>query len=118
MMVAAMAIVAALTVAVASVGTLYSARVQAQIASDAAALVAAVATYPAAGSAPPSAAAQAAVAENGARLVVCRCPRNGSLTRRAVSVVAAIDVRVPIFGVLSVKGSSRAEFDPRAWLGR
>jgi hypothetical protein len=35
-----------------------------------------------------------------------------------VEVTVAVNVEVPVVGVLAVRTRSRAEFDPRAWLGR
>jgi hypothetical protein len=49
--------------------------------------------------------------------VTCRCPRDNSLDARTVEVEAAIEVRVPIFGDVTVRSVSRAEFDPMRWLG-
>jgi len=110
-------VVAVLAVAVSSLGILYSARVKAQTAADAGALAAAVATYPPVGRGSPTAAAGSVVAENGSRLVVCRCGRDGSLTARTAEVVTAVGVSVPIFGTVEVRATSRAEFEPRLWLG-
>jgi Flp pilus assembly protein TadG len=115
---ALVAIAAVLAVAVASLGILYGARAQATNAADAAALAAAVATYPQASPHTPLAAARSAAGANGASVLSCRCPRDGSLEARTVKVTAAIAVDVPIFGSVTVTVSSRAEFDPRLWLGR
>lgn len=112
------AIVAVLAVAVTAVATLYAARAQATNAADAAALAAAVATYPAASSAEPVAAAREAAAANGAVALGCRCPVNAGLGVRTVEVVAGIETNVPIFGAVTVRAVSRAEFDPLRWLGR
>ncbi len=113
-----LAIVIVTSVAVSSLGILYAARTQAQNAADAAALAAAVATYPPAAGGSPVAVARQVVAANHASLVECSCPRDGALRIRTVEVVSAVDVSVPLFGVITVRGSSRAEFDPRQWLGR
>ena len=110
-------VIAVLTIAVASLGILYSARVKAQAAADAGALAAAVATYPPVGQGAPSAAARSVVADNRSRLVSCRCDIDGSLAVRTVEVAAAVDVSVPIFGMVEVFARSRAEFDPMRWLG-
>lgn len=112
------AILALLGVAVASVGMLYAARAQATNAADAAALAAAVATYPPASNTDPVRAAREAAQLNEAILVSCQCPRDSSLAARTVEVVAAIEVDVPIFDVVTVRSVSRAEFDPLRWLGR
>jgi hypothetical protein len=111
-------IVAVLGIAVAAVGMLYVARAQAVNAADAAALAAAVATYPSASSTTPGAAAASAAEANGARLIGCECPIDASLRVRTVEVVAAVRVDIPVFGEVTVKGASRAEFDPMRWLGR
>lgn len=117
-MTSVIAILVILTVVTASLGGAYAARAQAQAAADAAALAAAVATYPAAGRPSPDHEAGRVAGLNQARLVSCRCPRDASLDVRAVTVVTAVDVTVPIFGRLAVNGAATAEFDPRRWLGR
>jgi len=110
-------VIAVLAVAVASVGILYGAKAQAQTAADAGALAAAVATYPPVARGSPDAVARSVIAENGSRLVSCRCGVDSSLSARTVEVVTAVGVSVPIFGVVEVGASSRAEFDPMRWLG-
>lgn len=106
------------SVAVSSLGILYAARTQAQNAADAAALAAAVATYPPAAGGAPVAVARQVAAANHATIVECSCSRDPALRVRIVEVVSAVDVSIPLFGVITVRGSSRAEFDPREWLGR
>lgn len=111
------AVTIVLSVAVAAVGSLYGAKTQAETAADAAALAAAVATYPpAAGGEPVSSAADIA-ARNGARLIRCVCDVDGRLVSRTVLVEISIGARVPIFGAVTVRAASRAEFDPGRWLG-
>lgn len=112
------AIVAFLAVAVAALGMLFAARTQATNAADAAALAAAVATYPPASGIDPGLAAARAAQANGALVVECLCPRNGGLVARTVEVMTAVIVEVPVFGSLTVRSVSRAEFDPVRWLGR
>lgn len=112
------AIVAVLGIAVASIGMLYAGRAQAATAADAAALAAAVATYPAAGSSDPVSAAADIARGNGAVLLGCRCPRDPSLNRRTVEVVTGVRLQVPLFGTVTIRSVSRAEFDPLIWLGR
>lgn len=114
---AVLALVAVLSVAVAAVGTLYAARAQATNAADAAALAAAVATYPAAAEADPQTAARAVAGANRAALLACLCPIDTSLSPRTVEVTTAIEADVPIFGSVTVRAISRAEFDPVRWLG-
>lgn len=118
-MCAVVVIVAVLGVAVASIGTLYAARAQATNAADAAALAAAVATYPpTATGRSPLAAARSAASANDAQLLACQCPTDSSLDTRIVQVVAGVEASVPVFGQITVRAASRAEFDPRDWLGR
>lgn len=112
------AIVVLLGVAVTALGMLYAARAQATTAADAAALAAAVATYPPASGTDPGVAAGRVAQANGARIVECLCPRNGGLVPRTVEVMTAVVVDVPVFGTLTVRSVSRAEFDPIRWLGR
>ena len=111
------AIAAVLVMAVAALGALYAARAQAGNAADAAALAAAVATYPAAAPLHPRDAAGAAARDNGAALFGCVCPTDSSLRSRTVTVTTAVRADVPIFGEVTVRVSSRAEFDPIRWLG-
>lgn len=115
---ASVVIVAVLIVAVSSVAVVYAAATRASNGADAAALGAAVATYPPAADRPPTAVANELADLNGSRLISCRCPIDGGLTVRAVEVVVAVDVDVLIFGNVTVQRTSRAEFDPRSWLGR
>lgn len=117
-MVGMVALVAVLSVAVASVGMLYSARAQATTAADAAALAAAVATYPPAGASDPLETARAVAEANGAVVLGCRCALDPGLAARIVEVLAGVDVEVPVFGSVRVRAVSRAEFDPILWLGR
>jgi len=112
------AVVATCSIAVAGLGSVYAARAQAVAAADGAALAAAVATYPPAAEAPPIGSARAVADLNGARLVECVCPVDAGPAVRTVTVVVAVRTEVPVFGVLTVRASSRAEFDPMRWLGR
>lgn len=112
-------LIATVSVATAGLGLAYGAKTQAQNAADAAALAAAVATYPPASDLqPPRSRALMAAGANGARLVSCVCRVDGSTRSRVVSAVVAVEVEVPVFGRLDVRATSRAEFDPRLWLGR
>ncbi|MDX1468927.1 MAG: hypothetical protein R3258_06260 [Acidimicrobiia bacterium] len=117
-LVAVAALLATLGIATASLGAAYAARAQAQTASDAAALAAAVATYPGASGSSPHEQAAAVANANGAVVVRCGCAIDPSLSIRVVEVVTAVGIEVPIFGHLRVKAASRAEFNPRVWLGR
>lgn len=118
LMAAAIAIIAVLVAAVAGLGSLYAARVQAQTAADAASLAAAVATYPPASDRLPEASAKGAARSNGAVLLRCRCTRDSRFSVRTVEVTTGVTLNVPVFGELIVRASSRAEFDPGRWLGR
>lgn len=111
-------LLALVTAATTGLGLAYSARAQAQTAADAAALAAAVATYPATSIGNPLTQAREAAAANGALLVSCACPMDASLGARVVTVATGVIVDVPLFGRLDVRARSRAEFDPRLWLGR
>lgn len=111
------AIVGVLSVAVAALGMLYGAKTQATTAADAAALAAAVASYPPASGRHPAVAAAEIADANGATVVACICSRDTSLEARTVEVMTVVVVDVPVFGTVTVKGVSRAEFDPLRWLG-
>lgn len=117
-MAAVTALLCLLVVGVASIGGLLAARSQATVAADAAALAAVVATHPDTGRRSPPVEAARAARENGASVVRCTCPVERSLETREATVVVMIEVDAPIFGRLRVQASARAEFDPRAWLGR
>lgn len=116
-MTAVAAILAVCLVATGSLGVIYAARSQAALAADAAALAAAVATYPTMARGSPVAEASRAAADNGATLTACACLVDPGLRPRTVTVRAVVTLRVPVFGRLAVAASSRAEFDPKAWLG-
>ncbi len=118
LMTGVVSILAVVAVATASLGVAYAARVQATTAADAGALAAAVATYPPAGRRPPVEEAQTVVGRNGAKLVSCECHIDSHLGVRVVLVVTMVEIDVPVFGQLEIRGVSRAEFDPRLWLGR
>ena len=118
MVVAVVALVAIVGIGVTSVAGLIAAREQAFAAAEAAALAAAVATYPPAASDNPVQLARQYAGANGARLVTCRCAVDGTMKVRTVTVVTSVSMDVNLFGELAVKGAARAEFDPRAWMGR
>lgn len=118
LMAAVIALISLFAVAVASLGLVHAARVQAVNAADAAALAAAVATYPGTGRAAPVELAGFLASSNGARLSSCVCRVNRTLEIRRVEVVTIVTVDVPLLGRLAIRGVSRAEFDPRRWLGR
>jgi tetrahydromethanopterin S-methyltransferase subunit D len=104
-------------VTVASLASLYAAKTQAETAADAAALAAAVATYPVAATGAPLTSARDAAVQNGATLTECECVIDGRLSPRVVTVEVVVGANVPVFGDVSVRASSRAEFDPGEWLG-
>lgn len=111
-------VVAVLAVAVAGLGSLYAARSQAQVAADAASLAAAVASYPPASDQRPEISAGRVARSNGAALIGCDCPRDLRFAARTVQVTTGVTLGVPVFGEVTVRASSRAEFDPGLWLGR
>lgn len=114
-------VIATLAVVLVATGALalaYATRNKAITAADATALAAAVATYPPAGRGAPSQEARGTALLNRANLISCRCPITNALEKRTVEVVVEIPIDVPIFGRLAVRGTARAEFDPRLWLGR
>lgn len=118
LMVSLVTVVAVVGIGVTSVGSLLAAREQAFAAAEAAALAAAVATYPPAASGSPVGLAREYATANGASLVTCRCPVDGTMRVRTVTVFTSVTAEVPLFGELAVKGGARAEFDPEAWMGR
>lgn len=112
-------VIAVVAVATTGLALVYAARAQAQLASDASALAAAVATYPpASGGATPVSRARSVAALNDATLISCRCHVDATLESRIVTVITRVGADIPIFGELGVHAVSRAEFDPRLWLGR
>lgn len=106
------------TIGLGSVATLYGARINASTAADAAALAAAVATYPPTGALDPVVEARRYARLNASVLKSCDCAIDRSLLTRTVTVVVEMKVKVPFFGVIPVRAGARAEFEPRAWLGR
>lgn len=112
LLVVAMALVV-LTVAVGAGGQYVAAYLEAAAAADAAALAAAPVTFRpfgAQGTATEEAARFAA--ENGARLVVCRCRADETWAPRTVEVEVEQTVRLVVFGTRTVRATSRAEFTP------
>ena len=105
-------------IGVGSLASLYAARNHASTAADAAALAAAVATYPPAGAESPMVEARRYARLNAATLHSCQCPVDSTMKVRVVTVIVELKANVPLFGVLPVRAGARAEFDPRAWLGR
>jgi Flp pilus assembly protein TadG len=113
-----MVVLATLAIGAASLGSLYAARAQAHLASDAAALAAAPLTYPGLRRGSPVEEAATMATINGATLERCICPIDSSMRVRTAEVTVSVSRSVPIFGSLSIRATSRAEFDPRVWLGR
>ncbi len=118
LMVALCAVVATIGIATAALGVLFDAREKAATAAEAAALAAAVATYPPTGAGMPESLAAEYAARNDAEMVSCWCPVDGTLRTRVVAVTVALTADIPVFGEVLVGKTARAEFDPRAWLGR
>jgi secretion/DNA translocation related TadE-like protein len=104
-LVAAMGLSVILASFVADVARASSARTHAQAAADAAALAAAQEQILPSVAGPGDLAAEYA-RRNGARLVFCRCPENGTES----VVVVELDVRLPGLGVVrTVRAAARAE---------
>ena len=118
LMVGLCALIAVVGVATAALGVLFDAREKAATAAEAAALAAAVATYPPTGAAAPRVEAAEFASRNGTRLVSCWCPVDGSLRTRVAAVTVSLAADLPLFGEVLVGKTARAEFEPRAWLGR
>jgi len=118
LMVALCALVATIGIATTALGVLFDAREKAATAAEAAALAAAVATYPPTGAGFPESLAAEYAARNDAELVSCWCPVDSTLATRVVAVTVALTADIPVFGEVLVGKTARAEFDPRAWLGR
>lgn len=117
-LIAGAALVAVVAIGVGSLGALLVSKERAITAAEAAALAAAVASYPpAAPAGPPAKVASEHATANGASVVTCVCPLDGSLNSRVVIVVVEVTTIVPLFGEMRVRGGARAEFDPVAWLG-
>lgn len=117
-MLATAGLVLLLMVGVGDAGLLLSGRYRAAAAADAAALAAAPVTFRpfgASGTARQEAARYAAM--NGASIVACRCEADPSWRARTVEVV--VERKVGLIGgaEITVRASSRAEFDPLALLG-
>jgi len=112
------AFVAIVAIATAALGILFDAREKAATAAEAAALAAAVATYPPTGAESPRSLAADYASSNDAKLVSCWCPIDGALRARVVAVTVTVSADVPVLGKILVGKTARAEFDPRAWLGR
>lgn len=118
LVVALSAFIAVIGIATAALGLLFDARERAATAAEAAALAAAVATYPPTGAGFPTGVAVEYAARNGSRLVSCWCPVDGTLQSRVVVVTVTLTTELPVLGEVTVGKTARAEFDPRAWLGR
>lgn len=105
-------------IGIADVGILLAARLQAATAADAAALAAAPVTFrPFGATAGPVEEARRLAEANGARISHCVCVVDSSWDARSVEVVVERVARLVGFGTLTVRASSRAEFDPSKLLG-
>lgn len=111
-------LIAVIGIATASLGVMFHAREKAATAAEAAALAAAVATYPATGAGTPESLASEYAVRNDATLVSCWCDVDPTMQTRVVAVTVALTADLPILGEVLVGKTARAEFDPRAWLGR
>jgi secretion/DNA translocation related TadE-like protein len=111
-------LVMVLTIGVADVGLILSARLEAAAAADAAALAAAPVTFRPFGAAgTPAAEANRLASANGSVLISCRCRIDRSWHSRMVEVDVQRRVRLIGLGSVTVTASSRAEFDPTRLLG-
>ncbi|MEN8114443.1 MAG: Rv3654c family TadE-like protein [Actinomycetota bacterium] len=111
-------VVLVLTMAVANAGVALAARLQAAAAADAAALAAAPVTFrPFGATGGPVTEARRLAVANGAALTRCDCRIDRSWRSRVVEV--HVERRVDLIGIgsVTVRASSRAEFDPAALLG-
>ena len=107
------ALVLLVGLALAEVGALLTARLQAETAADAAALAAAPVTFrPFGARAGPVDEARRFAEANGARLVSCLCPVDRSWAAREVTVVVAREVALLGYGAVIVRATSRARFEP------
>lgn len=115
--VALIAVVLIFILGVGLVGAAASTYAAAASAADAAALAAAPVTFRPFGAkgSPRDEAARYANA-NGATLVVCACRIDRSWISRTVSVTVSRKVTLPVVGLLSIRATSRAIFDPSALL--
>ena len=107
------AVLLVLTVGLAATGQFLAARLQASAAADAAALAAAPVTfrpYGALGS--PTDEARLFARANGAELLWCRCPVDGSFRPRRVEVMVARTIDVIVLGPRTVRARSKADFTP------
>lgn len=105
-------------IGVADVGILLAARIQAATAADAAALAAAPVTFrPFGATAGPVEEARRLAEANGAGLSRCVCAVDPSWKARSVDVVVERVAHLVGFGSVTVRASSRAEFDPSKLLG-
>jgi Putative Flp pilus-assembly TadE/G-like len=102
-----------LALVVADVGLLLEAKARAGTAADAAALAAAPVTFRPFGAAgTPAQEAARFAGLNGARLVACACRVDETWRRRSVEIVVEADRSLILFGEVTVRARSRAEFDP------
>lgn len=95
--------------ALAGVGRVVAAHVQATTAADGAALAAAPLTF-----LPGDPRSEAAVfaRANGATLTACRCEVDPGFGRRVARVEVTKVVELPVFGAVTVRARAAAEFDP------
>lgn len=112
------AVVMVLAVGLSAVGAYLSARAEAEIAADAAALAAAPVTFlPFGAKGTPTEEAARFAALNDARLVFCRCPLDPSWEPRTVEVETMRVVDIWPLGSFEVRATGRAEFVPALLLG-
>lgn len=114
LLVLAVAVIALLLgLLVIDVATFLHARSRAQVAADAAALAAAPVTFrPFGADGSPGDEAALFADANGARLVICRCPVDGSWDARTVVVEASVRIDPIVLPATEVRATGRAEFVP------
>ena len=114
---ALIALVLVMIVAVAAVGGAIGSYTKAAGAADAAALAAAPVTFrPFGASGSPAHEAALFAQANGATLVSCRCSVDRSWDARTVTVTVERTVSIPAIGMVRVRATSRATFEPAALL--
>jgi secretion/DNA translocation related TadE-like protein len=115
--VALIGLVVLMMVAVGAVGGVIGSYTKAAGAADAAALAAAPVTFrPFGASGSPADEAALFARANGARLVSCRCAVDRSWDTRTVEVTVERMGSIPGLGVVRVRATSRATFEPAALL--
>lgn len=107
-----------LTLMLVGLSSINRARMAATTAADAAALAAAPVTFlPFGATGSPAEEAARFAALNGADLISCRCPIDGSFAARTVEVRVRWNAQLPLLGSRAIEAVGRAEFRPALLLG-